>query len=86
MQSQQFNSPGGPFGDITVDNFGNPGLVSYRNRNMTEIMKNLDLGQRFGFGLKWARETMAKNGNPLIEFRVSTSNVCCVLWKKQARE
>ena len=71
-------------GEIAVDNFGVPGLVSYRNRNrnLAEVMKNLDLGQRFGFGIRWARETMKENGNPPIEFRVSDSNVCCVLKKK----
>jgi len=78
----EINSPGGPFGDVTIDNFGMPGLVSYRNRNLAEVMKNLDLGQRFGFGIKWARETMAENGNPPIEFQVSNGNVCCVLRKK----
>jgi ATP-dependent DNA helicase RecG len=78
----EINSPGGPLGDVTIDNFGKPGLVSYRNCNLAEVMKNLDLGQRFGFGIKWARETMAENGNPPIEFQVSNGNVCCVLRKK----
>ncbi|MCL2600034.1 MAG: putative DNA binding domain-containing protein [Treponema sp.] len=78
----EINSPGGPFGEVTVDNFGSPGLVSYRNRNLAEVMKNLDLGQRFGFGIKWARETMRENGNPALEFKVSSSNVCCVLRKR----
>jgi ATP-dependent DNA helicase RecG len=78
----EINSPGGPFGDITIDNFGKPGLVSYRNRNLAEVMKNLGMGQRFGFGIKWARETMAENGNPPIEFQVSNGNVCCILRKK----
>jgi ATP-dependent DNA helicase RecG len=78
----EINSPGGPFGEITLENFGEPGLVSYRNRNLAEVMKNLDLGQGFGFGIKWARETMEQNGNPPIEFKVSNSNVCCVLRKK----
>ena len=78
----EINSPGGPFGEITIDNFGQPGLVAYRNRNLTEVMKNLDLGQRFGFGIKWARETMAENGNPPLEFKVSSGNVCCILKKR----
>jgi len=78
----EINSPGGPFGDVTLDNFGKLGLVSYRNRNLAEVMKNLGMGQRFGFGLKWARDTMEENGNPPIEFNVSNGNVCCVLRKK----
>jgi len=47
-------------------------------------MKNLGLGHRFGFGIKWAREKMAENGNPPIEFQMSNGNVCCVLRKKLA--
>jgi ATP-dependent DNA helicase RecG len=45
-------------------------------------MKNLGMGQRFGFGIKWARKEMEDNGNPPIEFKVSNSNVCCILRKK----
>jgi len=78
----EINSPGGPFGEITVENFGKLGLVSYRNRNLAEVMKNLDLGQRFGFGIKWARDAMTGNGNPPLEFKLSNSNVCCILRKK----
>jgi len=50
--------------------------------NLAEVIKNLILGQRFGFGIKLARETMAENGNPPIEFQVSNGNVCCILRKR----
>jgi len=56
-------------------------LVSYRNCNPVKVMKNLDLGQRFSFGIKWARETIEGNGKPPPEFKVSNSNVCCILKK-----
>ena len=78
----EINSPGSPFGDVTIENFGKLGLVAYRNKNLAEVMKNLDLGQRFGFGIKWAKETMKENGNPPIEFKVSSSNVNCILRKR----
>ena len=78
----EITSPGGPFGEVTVNNFGKPGVFDYRNRNLAEVMKNLDLGQRFGFGLKWARDAMEANGNPPIEFIVDSSHVCCILRKK----
>jgi ATP-dependent DNA helicase RecG len=75
----EITSPGGPYGDVTVENFGSPGLVDYRNRNLAEVMKNLDLMQRYGFGLKWARDSMAENKNPPIEFDVSTNLVRIIL-------
>ena len=79
----EITSPGGPFGEVTVENFGKPGVFDYRNRNLAEVMSNLDLGQRFGYGLKWAKEVMEANGNPPIEFEVDSSHVCCILRKKR---
>jgi ATP-dependent DNA helicase RecG len=75
----EITSPGGPYGDVTVENFGSPGLVDYRNRNLAEVMKNLDLMQRYGFGLKWAKDSMAENKNPPIEFDVSNHLVRVIL-------
>ena len=34
-------SPGGVFGVVTVENFGQPGLTDYRNPNLAEAMKYL---------------------------------------------
>jgi ATP-dependent DNA helicase RecG len=47
----EINSMGGPFGEVTPENFGKPGMNAYRNRNLAEVMRNLDLSQRFGLGL-----------------------------------
>ena len=44
-------SPGGPFGQVTVENFGQPGIVDYRNPNLAEAMRVLGLVQRFGVGI-----------------------------------
>ena len=78
----EINSMGGPFGDIVAENFGKPGFVAYRNKNLAAVMKNLELGERFGYGIKWARDSMEANGNPPIEFIVDSSHVCCILRKK----
>jgi ATP-dependent DNA helicase RecG len=75
-------SPGGPYGDVTVENFGKPGLRSYRNRNLADVITNLDLMQRYGFGIPLARQTMQENGNPPIEFDVDNSFVRVVLRKR----
>ena len=78
----EIRSPGGPFGRVTIEKFGLPGYLDYRNPNLAEVMKNLDLGQRFGFGIKWARDSMKDNNNPPLEFEVSDWGVCCILRKK----
>ena len=64
-------SPGGPFGTVTKENFGQPGLAEYRNPNIAEAMKGLGFVQRFGLGLQIAKAELAKNGNPPAEFEVS---------------
>ena len=41
-------SPGGPYGAVTVENFGRPGVTDYRNPVLAEAMRNLgyrDAGQ-----------------------------------------
>jgi ATP-dependent DNA helicase RecG len=68
-------SPGGPFGQVTRENFGQPGVVDYRNPNLAEAMRVLGLVQRFGVGLAIARDELARNGCPAPEFAVNESNV-----------
>jgi ATP-dependent DNA helicase RecG len=72
-------SPGGPYGDVTAANFGQPGITDYRNRHVAEVMSNLGYVQRFGVGIALARSEMQKNGNPPIEFVVSASHVLAIL-------
>ena len=57
-------SPGGPFGQVTVENFGRPGLTDYRNPTVAEAMRALGYVQRFGVGIATARRAMRDNGNP----------------------
>ncbi|MHC6202077.1 ATP-binding protein [Breznakiellaceae bacterium SP9] len=77
-------SPGGPYGEVTIEKFGQAGYVDYRNPNLTVVMKNLNLIQRFGQGLNTARSAMYQNGNPLPEFVVDTKRVTCILRKREA--
>jgi ATP-dependent DNA helicase RecG len=76
-------SPGGPYGDVTIEKFGKPGFVDYRNPNLTVVMKNLNLIQRFGQGISTAREAMYQNGNPPIEFDVDQNFVNVILRGKK---
>ncbi len=57
-------SPGGPFGQVTIENFGTPGITDYRNRHLAEVLSRLGYVQRFGVGISLARQAMEKNGNP----------------------
>lgn len=72
-------SPGGPYGQITVQNFGQPGYADYRNPHLAEAMRVLGLVQRFGVGIGIAQKAMRDNGNPPLIFDVSASFVRVVL-------
>jgi len=75
----EVNSPGGPYGNVTNANFGQPGITDYRNRHVAEAMSSLGYVQRFGIGIALARREMEKNGNPPIEFTVNSSYVLATL-------
>lgn len=72
-------SPGGPFGLVTIENFGQPGVVDYRNRNLAEAMRVLGFVQRFGVGLAIARQRLADNGNPPMELLPAQNHVLVTL-------
>jgi ATP-dependent DNA helicase RecG len=72
-------SPGGPYGTVSVDNFGQPGLTDYRNPVLAEAMRNLGFVQRFGAGLDIARGSLRANGNPPAEFTVDAAFVAVTL-------
>jgi ATP-dependent DNA helicase RecG len=72
-------NPGGPFGIVSVDNFGEPGVADYRNPNLAEAMRVLGFVQRFGFGLAIARRALEENGNPPLELKVQPSHVTAVV-------
>ncbi|MBD2503206.1 ATP-binding protein [Anabaena azotica] len=78
----EIQNPGGPFGQVTRQNFGQPGITDYRNPHLAEAMKNLGHVQRFGMGIEQARQQLEKNGNPPLEFIVEDTYVLAILKKR----
>lgn len=72
-------SPGGPYGNVTADNFGKSGITDYRNPNIGNILKNLGYIRYCGGGITIAREALQENGNPAAEFEVNQGFVRCVI-------
>jgi ATP-dependent DNA helicase RecG len=68
-------SPGGPFGAVTMENFGRPGVSDYRNPSLAEALRVMGFVQRFGVGIATARRELLANGNPPPEFEVNPSHV-----------
>jgi ATP-dependent DNA helicase RecG len=75
-------NPGGPFGAVTRENFGLPGITDYRNPNLADAMKVTGFVQRFGIGIQTARAELKKNGNPDLEFQVEPSNVLATVRRR----
>lgn len=78
----EIQNPGGPYGQVTRQNFGHPGITDYRNPHLAEAMKNLGYVQRFGVGIQLARKELEKNGNPALEFKVEDSHVLAIVRKR----
>lgn len=72
-------NPGGPFGQVTRQNFGQPGVTDYRNPHLAEVLKNLGYVQRFGFGIHIARQELAKYDNPPLEFGIEDSFTLAII-------
>lgn len=72
-------SPGGPYGAVTVDNFGEPGLTDYRNPNLADAMRTLAFVQRFGAGIPIARRLLHETGHPEPVFAVQANFVSVVI-------
>lgn len=72
-------SPGGPYGTVTRENFGRPGVSDYRNAALAAVLKTLGYVQRFGVGIAEARRALAGNGNPPLEFDVQPTMVLAVV-------
>ncbi len=76
-------SPGGVFGVVTVENFGQPGLTDYRNPNLAEAMKHLGYVQRFGAGIPIAKRLLQAAGHPEPEFDVQGNYVLATIKASQ---
>jgi ATP-dependent DNA helicase RecG len=68
-------SPGGPYGQVTKENFGQQGVTDYRNPTIAEALKNLNYVERFGVGIAIARESLETNGNPPPDFVIEDQHV-----------
>lgn len=78
----EIHSPGGPYGNVTPENFGQPGITDYRNPDIGDVLKTFGYIQAFGRGIATARRELQKNGNPELQFEVNQSAVLCILWRK----
>ena len=74
-------NPGGPYGSVTAENFGKPGLADYRNPQLAAAFKVLGYAQRFGAGIALARQSLKKNGNPPPEFQTEPNFIIAVVRK-----
>ncbi len=75
----EIHSPGGPYGNVTDENFGKPGITDYRNPNIADVLKTFGFIQAFGRGIATAQNEMQKNGNGKIKFETNQSAVVCTL-------
>jgi ATP-dependent DNA helicase RecG len=75
----EIHSPGGPFGQVTVETIGQPGLTDYRNPTLAGVLNRLGFVQRFGIGIQIARDRLAQNGNPPPEFQASVGAVAAIV-------
>lgn len=78
----EITSPGGPYGNVTVDNFGRPGITDYRNPNIGDALKTFGFIQAFGRGIATAKRELQKNGNPELEYEVNQNVVLCIIKRK----
>ena len=78
----EIHSPGGPFGQVTPENFGTPGLTDYRNPNLAEALKVFGYVQRFGVGLDTVQRLLRDSGHPPPEFIVNQNHVAVVIRRR----
>ncbi len=75
----EISSPGGPYGIVTRENFGQPGITDYRNPNIGDVLKTFGFVQAFGRGIAIAKSELLKNGHPPLEFVIEPSLIVCIL-------
>jgi len=75
----EVSNPGGPFGAVRRETFEEGGVTAYRNPVVAEALKTLGFAQRFGFGIPYARQALADNGNPPPDFKVENEYVSVVV-------
>ncbi|TWB45427.1 ATP-dependent DNA helicase RecG [Nitrospirillum pindoramense] len=75
-------SPGGPYGMVTIETFGQPGATDYRNPMIAEAAKSMGFVHRFGSGIARAREALKTNGNPAPQFIVQPAHILAIVRPK----
>lgn len=71
----EIHNPGGPFGSVTPENFGLPGVTDYRNPNLAEALRALGYVQRFGAGIAIARKALGAR----LRFEVQPGHVAAIV-------
>lgn len=71
----EIHNPGGPYGSVTPENFGSPGVTDYRNPNLAEALRALGYVQRFGTGIAIARKALGSR----LRFEVQPSFVAAIV-------
>ncbi|QJD30103.1 ATP-binding protein [Methylococcus geothermalis] len=71
----EIHNPGGPFGSVTPENFGQPGMTDYRNPNLAEALRALGYVQRFGAGIAIARKVLGER----LRFEVQPGFVAAIV-------
>lgn len=77
----EIQNPGGPYGELNVNNFGTEGLTAYRNPSIAEALKYLGYIEKFGFGIPQSRKALEKNGNPELILKAEISTVLTIIRK-----
>lgn len=77
----EITNPGGPYGTVTIENFGRAGVNDYRNPSIAAVLKTMGFVQRFGFGIAEARRSLEANGNPPLEFQVEPTVILATVKK-----
>ncbi len=75
-------NPGGPFGTVTRENFGHPGITDYRNPNLADALRVMGFVQRFGIGIQTARMELKRNGNPELKFHIEPMTVLATVRRR----
>jgi ATP-dependent DNA helicase RecG len=75
----EIHSPGGPYGQVTKENFGHAGMTDYRNPHLAEAMKILGYVQKFGLGIYTARRELEQNENPPPEFVIEANHILVIV-------
>ena len=72
-------NPGGPYGDVSAETFGQPGRLDYRNPNLADAMRVTGLVQRYGVGIPRARRELRANNQGEPVFEVDAHRVRCTV-------